>query len=208
MTLNLNLAGAQVSWRPRSNPNPNPGFLATSFEKSVSSKFLALKTGKGIPTMQWIVVLDGRGTKDPQYRCMHASFVLKSHLDQEREFLFSPYSVFQVIATAWSTRRSKPHTVVRQECVSQTYTVYVSKDYSHNSAKQKPRRCACRVYECTMRESCHLFIKPSVHPSIHPSYHQPASQPASQPSIHTYIHPTIHPSIHSTHSHPEGVTMF
>ena len=94
-----------------------PAFLATSLKKDVSMKFLTMQMSKSIPTMQWIIVLDGRGTKNPKYRCMHASFVLKSHLSQEHEFLFSPYSVFQVIATEWSPKRNKHHTIALRAAI-------------------------------------------------------------------------------------------
>ena len=94
-----------------------PGFLATSFKKRVSMKFLTMQVNKGIPIMHWIILLDGKGVKDSQYRCMHASFVLKSHVSVENEFLFSPYSVFQVIQAEWSSTTSQHHTVVLRAAI-------------------------------------------------------------------------------------------
>ena len=92
-----------------------PGFLATSFEKSVASKFLAIQAD-GNPTALWMVLLDALGTEAVEYRCMNASYVLKSHLSNEKEFLFSPYSVFQVVATQWSCTNTR-HTIVLRAAI-------------------------------------------------------------------------------------------
>merc|ERR1712032_1400517 len=94
-----------------------PGFLATSFEKRVSEKFLDMQKAQQIPTTQWIILLDGRGTDDIKYRCLHGSYVLKSHLSTEHEFLFSPYSVFQIVATEWAPTVDKSHTIVLRAAV-------------------------------------------------------------------------------------------
>ena len=94
-----------------------PGFLATSFEKSVASTFLTMKKADGIPTALWMVLLDARGTHAAEYRCMHASYVLKSHLDNEKEFLFSPYSVFQVVAMEWSPKIGEHHAIVLRAAI-------------------------------------------------------------------------------------------
>merc|ERR1712032_1516886 len=40
-----------------------PGFLATSFEKSIATKFLAIQAADDIPTALWMVLLDARGTE-------------------------------------------------------------------------------------------------------------------------------------------------
>ena len=100
-----------------------PGFLATSFAKKVSMTFLTMQSSKEIPTTMWMILLDGRGTRDPQHRCMHASFVAKSHLQTEHEFLFSPYSVFQVVATHWSPLLNKHHTIVLRAATDNMVTL-------------------------------------------------------------------------------------
>ena len=100
-----------------------PGFLATSFEQKVSMKFVAMSMMKNNPSTLWIVLLDGKGATDPQYRCMHASFVQKSHLSTEREFLFSPYSVFHVVATEWSLEFNKRHTIVLRAATDNRVTI-------------------------------------------------------------------------------------
>ena len=94
-----------------------PGFLATSFEKEVATRFLTMKAADGTATALWIVLLDARGTQAAEYRCMHASYVLKSHLGAEKEFLFSPYSVFQVVATEWSPEIAKHHVIVLRAAI-------------------------------------------------------------------------------------------
>ena len=103
-----------------------PGFLATSFKQEVSMKFVGLSMMKKIPTILWIVLLDEKGTTDPKHRCMHASFVQKSHLGNEREFLFSPYSVFHVVATEWSPGIKKHHTVVLRAATDNMVNLYCS----------------------------------------------------------------------------------
>ena len=100
-----------------------PGFLATSFEQKVSMKFVAMSMMKNNPSTLWVVLLDGKGARDPQYRCMHASFVQKSHLSKEREFLFSPYSVFHVVATQWSLELKKRHTIVLRAATDNMVTL-------------------------------------------------------------------------------------
>jgi hypothetical protein len=45
---------------------------------------------------QFKVKLDKRGERDERYRCKHVNFVQNSHVPDEREFLFAPYSVFVV----------------------------------------------------------------------------------------------------------------
>ena len=94
-----------------------PGFLATSSTKEIAMKCFILQSLLGTPKVCWTILLDGRGVKDAGFRCMHASFVSKSHKDSESEFLFSPYSVFQVVATEWSSVRSKPHSIVLRAAI-------------------------------------------------------------------------------------------
>ena len=94
-----------------------PGFLATSLEKEISKRFLYMQQSKGNPSVLWTIILDGRGTTEAECRCMHASFVVKSHLTGESEFLFSPYSVFQVVATEWSSPPTEHHSIVLRAAI-------------------------------------------------------------------------------------------
>jgi len=94
-----------------------PGFLATSFEQHISEKFLRLQRASGLQTVLWTILLDGRGSEDHHHRCLHASFVAKSHLGGEKEFLFSPYSVFQVISTEWSSTQAEHHSIVLRAAI-------------------------------------------------------------------------------------------
>ena len=94
-----------------------PGFLATSTKEAISRHFMLRQQSNDRSTAVWTILLDARGITDPQYRCMHASFVNKSHQSNESEFLFSPYSVFQVVATEWSSSRSKPHSIVLRAAI-------------------------------------------------------------------------------------------
>ena len=46
---------------------------------------------------------------DPRDKCMHVNYLET----QEKEFLFAPYSAFQVISADWQAQptRDKPHTI-------------------------------------------------------------------------------------------------
>jgi len=85
-----------------------PGFLATSDDKQVASGF-AFKANKAHPTAMWRVTFDKRGKDNPEYRVQHMSFVSKTLVDGEGEYLFAPYSVFTLVSVKWSTRRNAPH---------------------------------------------------------------------------------------------------
>ena len=53
--------------------------------------------------MLWRVELDPRGAAELRYRCKHVNLVSSSHFgDAEAEYLFAPYSAFEVVAVAWS----------------------------------------------------------------------------------------------------------
>lgn len=96
-----------------------PGFLATSCRKTVAMNFVELKSSvvPESPAVLWTILLDGRGAESLAHRCKHASIVSKSHLRSEDEFLFSPYSVFQVVATEWSSTPTEHHSVVLRAAI-------------------------------------------------------------------------------------------
>ena len=64
-------------------------------------------------TWQYNILLDPRGETDLRYRCKHVNFVENTHFACEREFLFSPYSVFDVEAVEWSDNCNymQPHKI-------------------------------------------------------------------------------------------------
>ena len=49
----------------------------------------------GIPHLSVYWQLDPRGTRNPAFRCKHASFILNTEVPGESEFLFVPYSTFK-----------------------------------------------------------------------------------------------------------------
>lgn len=86
-----------------------PMFLATSFQlKMAKSRFARTAQVNGLPPVVYIVHLD----KD--YGCMHVNYLGDgSVIDDEDEFLFAPYSTFEVLATRWrpSPTWMEPHEV-------------------------------------------------------------------------------------------------
>ena len=85
-----------------------PGFLATSNRRSVASGF-AFKSDKAHPCAIWRITFDPRGKKHAQYRVQHMSFVSKTLIPGEREYLFAPYSVFTLVSVQWSANLREPH---------------------------------------------------------------------------------------------------
>ena len=85
-----------------------PGFLATSHDKKIAAGF-AYKVNHDHPRAMWRVAFDKRGKDDPEYRVQHMSFVTKSLIGAECEYLFAPYSVFTLVSVKWSTRLNEPH---------------------------------------------------------------------------------------------------
>ena len=77
-----------------------PGFLATSLEKQTAAGF-AYRANKDHPCAMWQVKFDKRAKKDPKYRVKHMSFVSKTLVGGEGEYLFAPYSVFTVMRVGW-----------------------------------------------------------------------------------------------------------
>ena len=85
-----------------------PGFLATSNLRSVAAAFV-YKADDAHPTVMWRIVFDPRGKLQPQYRVRHMTFVSKTLIPGEGEYLFAPYSVFTVVSSKWSRKLRDPH---------------------------------------------------------------------------------------------------
>jgi len=79
-----------------------PGFLATSFKKSMAEYFIRIQP-PGMQTVLWRILVDPQGRNDLNRRCQHVAFVAKTHVRGEQEYLFTPYSVFYVRHIKWST---------------------------------------------------------------------------------------------------------
>ena len=85
-----------------------PGFLATSTDKAVAVGF-AVKSNKDHPRAIWRVKFDERGKHDPDYRVQHMSFVSKTLVEGEDEYLFAPYSVFKLVSVKWGKTMKESH---------------------------------------------------------------------------------------------------
>ena len=85
-----------------------PGFLATSTHKAIAAGF-AHKVRKDHPRAMWLVKFDKRGKLDPNYRVQHMSFISKTLVEGESEYLFAPYSVFTLVSVNWSGSLAKYH---------------------------------------------------------------------------------------------------
>ena len=57
------------------------------------------------PRAIWRVTFDPRGILDPDYRVKHMSFVSKTLIAEEAEYLFAPYSVFTLVSVKWSAAK-------------------------------------------------------------------------------------------------------
>ena len=88
-----------------------PGFLATSAKRSIAAKFAfaAFEEDDSHPCVIWRVRVDPRGKMHPEHRVKHMTFVSKTLVEGEEEYLFAPYSVFTLVSAEWSDRLSKPH---------------------------------------------------------------------------------------------------
>ena len=90
-----------------------PAFLATSFAQSVAQNFIGFqeKTSTVSRVLWQIHVPDG---------CLHANLIPSdlTHVDGEQEYLFAPYSAFQVRSTTWrSGTVADPHVIELDACV-------------------------------------------------------------------------------------------
>ena len=78
-----------------------PGVLATGLSKMVAIAFIS-KADCNHPRILWCIKVDGRGVREPEHRVLHASFVQKSLIPGEGEFLYAPYSAFEVETVRWA----------------------------------------------------------------------------------------------------------
>ena len=93
-----------------------PGFLATSSKREIAVSFAAQATS-AYPRALWRIVFDSRGKSQHEYRVQHMTFVSKTLVKGEREYLFAPYSVFTLVSVEWSTTLRKPHHFVIEAAV-------------------------------------------------------------------------------------------
>ena len=84
-----------------------PGFLATTIKRSVAANFAF--QAKSRRRAIWRIVFDKRGKRQPEYRVQHLTFVSKTLVRGEHEYLFPPYSVFMMLSINWSAEMNKPH---------------------------------------------------------------------------------------------------
>lgn len=85
-----------------------PGFLATSCKKAIAAGFGYNKNNTH-PYAMWHVMFDVRGEVQPEFRVKHMTFVSKTLIPGEGEYLFAPYSVFSVVSVRWSDQLNRPH---------------------------------------------------------------------------------------------------
>jgi hypothetical protein len=69
-----------------------------------------------------------------RYRCKHVNYVESTHCRGEREYLFSPYSVFEVEAVHWSPGSNylRPHEITLRHLAIYIYipAIYMIYIYS------------------------------------------------------------------------------
>ena len=85
-----------------------PGFLATSDNRDIAAAF-AFNAGNAHPCAVWRIMFDPRGKGHPEYRVKHMTFVSKTLIAGENEYLFAPYSVFTLVLVEWSAKLIVPH---------------------------------------------------------------------------------------------------
>jgi len=78
-----------------------PAFMSSTDTEEAAGRFLVLAYEAGQQCVMYTIKLDARGERDERYRCKHVNFVENSHIPNEKEFLFAPYSVFVVEEVAW-----------------------------------------------------------------------------------------------------------
>ena len=78
-----------------------PMLLATSFSEDKANDFVYHAYDKGVPTVKWEVRVDPRGEAGLRHRCKHVSFITRTDLPGELEYLFAAYSVFTVVSVRW-----------------------------------------------------------------------------------------------------------
>ena len=102
-----------------------PNYLATSFDKAVTTNFLSRVEFKGVvnATVLWKVQVNKRGKHDINYKCKHVNLIaaktrsLVEHEQapegrSEQEYLFAAFSPFTVTKVTWSDNpKSTPHLI-------------------------------------------------------------------------------------------------
>jgi hypothetical protein len=86
-----------------------PMFLATSTDWALCQRTFCYRAEalSGQPPVLYVVQIH------PQWRCVHVNYVTRTHCSGEREFLFVPYSVFEVANVQWKDHPTweSPHVV-------------------------------------------------------------------------------------------------
>ena len=77
----------------------------------------AFQADKSQPRAIWRFAFDPRGEEHPQYRVQHMTFVSKTLIAGEHEYLFAPYSVFTLASVQWSEELLTPHEFAIQPAV-------------------------------------------------------------------------------------------
>jgi hypothetical protein len=72
------------------------GFLASSFSQATAEHFMCSARARSEPCVMWVIHVDPAGEHSPAKRCMHVSYVERSNMPDEMEYLFAPYSPFTV----------------------------------------------------------------------------------------------------------------
>ena len=85
-----------------------PGFLATSDKRDIAAGF-AYRASNDHPCAIWRIKFDRRGKDNPKYRVRHMTFVSKTLIEGENEYLFAPYSVFTLVSVKWRAGLINPH---------------------------------------------------------------------------------------------------
>ena len=83
-----------------------PAFLATSFVRAKADEFMV--RADSAVKVRWLIRID------PQRRCVHVNLVTKRvpGLEDEKEYLFAPYSAFTVLRSEWNVgTTADPHVI-------------------------------------------------------------------------------------------------
>ena len=74
-----------------------PMFLATSTDYAYCRDTFCSRAQNDshLPPVIYVIYIN------PQFKCLHVNYVTRTNSGDEREFLFVPYSVFQVVRAEW-----------------------------------------------------------------------------------------------------------
>jgi hypothetical protein len=89
-----------------------PAFMSTSIDEKVAERFLYEASQHGA-CVKWKILLHPEGATNIKFRCKHVNYLEKSHFDTEAEFLFAPYSAFEVVKIELSVNPNymSPHLI-------------------------------------------------------------------------------------------------